>query len=187
MLGAESSFPWIGKGFVQMAWVVEDIDAAMEQWLRVAGVGPFFVNRHVKVKDCIYRGQRDGDNDHSSALASAGQIQIELVQQHDDAPSIYRDSFPAGTGGFHHIARFVEDFPSAVAQYSSDGFEMAFEGSFGDTNFCFFDTRKTFGCMTELLEARPAMVSLFAHISNAGLEWDGNDPIRPMSSALESA
>ena len=44
----------------------------------------------------------------SCAFAQAGPMQIELIEQHTDGPSVYRDMFPAGTGGFHHLCYWAD-------------------------------------------------------------------------------
>ncbi len=53
----------------------------------------------------------------STALAQAGDLHIELVEQHCDSPSVYRDIFPKGEEGFHHVAVIAEDFDAEIARY----------------------------------------------------------------------
>ena len=44
-----------------------------------------------------------------TALAQAGDMQIELIQPTGNSPSAYRDTVPMGRSGFHHIVRSVFD------------------------------------------------------------------------------
>ncbi|MFD2498635.1 hypothetical protein ACFSTI_06955 [Rhizorhabdus histidinilytica] len=81
---------------VQNAYVVRDLDEAMVRWNRTLGIGPFLVRRHIALRDVLYRG-RPASLDISAAHAQAGDIQIELVMQHCDQPSAFRDMFD-GTG-----------------------------------------------------------------------------------------
>lgn len=40
----------------QAAYVVDDIDAAIDRWMRIANVGPFYVMRDCAPQNVIYRG-----------------------------------------------------------------------------------------------------------------------------------
>ena len=82
---------------MQFSYVVRDLDAAIEHWAGNLQVGPFFVAPHVPYTRCLYRGTPT-DLDMSVAIAYTGDTQIELVQQHNDAPSIFRD-FLSRRGG----------------------------------------------------------------------------------------
>ena len=82
--------------FFQAAWVVNDLEEAMHRWIKTVRVGPFFVMPHVEVTQTCYHGTPTAI-DFSGALAQSGPLQIELIQQHSDTPSAYRDTFRAGT------------------------------------------------------------------------------------------
>ena len=70
----------------QIGYVVRDIDAAMENWLR-HGVGPWFYVDDVEIDYFRYRGV-DSDMKMSVALANSGDVQLELIQPRNEAPSI---------------------------------------------------------------------------------------------------
>lgn len=161
------------RGIVQMAWVVDDLEEAARRWHKATGIGPFLVNRHIPIIEPQYRGQ-SGVVDFSTAIAQAGPVQIELVQQHDDAPSCYRDSAPAGTEAMHHVAILPDDYDAAVAHYLAQGFAIASSGYFGKVRFCYVDCRPTLGHMVEILENCAPIRSFFAAIDRAAQEWDGD-------------
>ena len=165
------------NAFFQTAWVVNDLQAAMNHWVKTANVGPFFVNAHVRTSNVTYRGQPTGF-DHSLALAQAGPVQIELIEQHSDVPSVYRDSYPKGKEGFHHLGCFVDDVAAEVARYQAQGVELAYNGMFGDMRFAYMDTRAQLGHMIEIIEHKPFIDKLFKHVADAAMGWDGRDPIR---------
>ncbi|MGI9246788.1 MAG: VOC family protein, partial [Steroidobacteraceae bacterium] len=75
---------------MQVAWVVDDLEASMQKWINGHGVGPFMVLRHCQVTNLLHRG-RPTTCDFDVAIAQSGTLQIELIQQHDDLPSVYRD------------------------------------------------------------------------------------------------
>ena len=42
---------------MQNAFVVDDLDAALDHWIAKMGVGPFYVFQHVKFQDIFFRGE----------------------------------------------------------------------------------------------------------------------------------
>lgn len=171
-----------GSSIMQMAWVVNDLDEAIVRFSRIHGAGPFLINRHIKIVDPHYRGH-PADTDFSTAIAQAGAIQLELVQQHDDSPSIYRDIYPRGREGFHHVAVVVPDVNAEVARYRALGVAVAFEGKFGDSAFAYVDTSAMLGHMVEILPDDATIGRFFAAIRKAAETWDGKDPARELSAA----
>jgi hypothetical protein len=174
--------PWIGRTVVQNAYVVEDLDAAMARWATVFGVGPFFANREIRIDDARYRGEPT-ELRFAGAIAQAGDVQIELIQQLDDSPSCYRDLYPAGREGFHHIAVFVDDLDADIARYEALGAPVAFSGVSRGMRFAYVDTSPMLGIMVELLEDVPSVRKAFALVAEAGRTWDGTDPVRGSASA----
>lgn len=161
------------RSVIQFSWVVADLDEAMHRWHRTSGVGPFLVQRHITINQPRYRG-KPASIDFSVALAQAGPVQIELVQQHDDAPSCYRDTVAAGAEAMHHIAIMPDDYDATLARYLGQGFEEAAGGLFGDVRFSYVDTSKALGHMTEIVENKKAIVRFFAAIARAAEKWDGD-------------
>ncbi len=157
----------------QMSWVVRDLEEAAIRWNRSMGIGPFLVNRHISISDPVYRGNPE-PVDFSTAIAQAGPIQIELVQQHDDQPSCYRDSVAPGAEAMHHVATMAEDFDAELARYTDQGFEIASSGSFAGVRFCYVDTRGAIGHMVEILEQGKAINAFFSAIRRAADDWDGD-------------
>ena len=64
--------------------------------------------------DSEYRGQKTAPV-VSIAFANSGELQIELIQQEDESPSIYKEFTDGGGIGFHHVAFWSEDFDATVA------------------------------------------------------------------------
>lgn len=172
--------------FRQIAWVVDDIDAAVQQWRETTGIGPFFVGAHIgaMITDTTYRG-RPTDIDISAAIAYSGSIQIELIQQHGDAPSPYREVYPVGEGGIHHMQAFVEDVDARCRVYEKHGFEVVMTGAVGGlTPVAYVDTRPLTGCMTELMSWEGPAVHMFDALVAVADKWDGADPVRDMSTLM---
>lgn len=169
-----------GRHFMQVAIMVQDIERACMEWVRTTGIGPFLHVPHVVLEEYDYRGTPASGLDFSVAIAQSGGVQIELVQQHCDSPSAYRDTIAKGQGGFHHLAVYTDDYETAYARYVDQGFVAAVDGTFGGFRFSYVDTTASIGCMVELIEKNPLQSDFFARIAQAAQNWDGvTDPIRP--------
>lgn len=164
---------------LQMAWVVENLEAAIEEVHRLHGVGPFLVNRHIRLTNPTYRG-RPHQIDFSTAVAQAGGVQWELIEQHDDLLSCYRDLVAPGRRGLHHTAYIAEDFDAEVARLAALGYPIACDGMFGDLRFAYVDTSAAFGHMLEILEDKPMIHKFFGAIRKAAEGWDGKELIREL-------
>ena len=64
----------------QLGYVVQDIEAAMDYWSKTLGVGPWFYNPKVPIKNYVYRGT-SYEPHNSVALANSGYVQVELIHK----------------------------------------------------------------------------------------------------------
>lgn len=156
---------------VQMAWVVPSLEEAIRHWHATLGVGPFLVNRNLPISRPRHRGV-PVETRFSTAIAQSGDMQIELVEQHDDTPSAYRDTVAKGATGFHHVAYIAADYDAALAHFGA--FPVAADGWFGDMRFAYVDTWASLGHMIEIVEDKPAIRAFFAAVRQAGETWDGD-------------
>src|SRR5690606_17700124 len=106
MAGAQMSLQF---GAVrQIGYVVTDIESSMEHWARL-GVGPWFYKEDVVSTEFRYYGKPSRLPRLSIALANSGGLQIELIQQRDDAPTLYLDSLARCGEGAQHVAYWTMD------------------------------------------------------------------------------
>ena len=168
------------RQYMQMCWVVPDLDAAIAQWLRQTGAGPFFVFEDVHFTDSHYRGTPADIPPHRAAIGQHGDMQIELIAPIGDAPGIWRDVVPAGKAGFHHTALYCSDYAAEKAAIMAGGAELAFEGLMMGARTGYIDTVATLGFMTELITANPIAEQVFGAFRAAAEVWDGSDPVRSM-------
>jgi hypothetical protein len=163
----------------QAGYVVRDIEAAMDHWSRVLGVGPWFYNERVPIEDYRYRGEHY-DVHNSVALANSGDLQVELIQTRNDAPSMYRDFLAAGHTGLQHNAYWTTSFDADLERLQKQGFTVAMSGNVGKNGrFVYFDTEQHPGTVIELSEVAGPKGKLFDMIRAASLNWDGRDAVRP--------
>jgi catechol 2,3-dioxygenase-like lactoylglutathione lyase family enzyme len=163
----------------QAGYVVEDIEAAMDYWSRVLGIGPWFYNPRVPIVNYTYHGE-PYEVHNSVALANSGPLQMELIQTRNDAPSMYRDFLKAGRTGLQHVAYWTETYDEDLARLLAQGFKPAMSGEVGEKGrFIYFDTEYHPGTVIELSEVAGPKGKLFKLIREASIGWDGTDPVRP--------
>jgi hypothetical protein len=173
-----NSFP--DQNFMQMCWVVPDVHEAIAQWTRATGAGPFFYFENVPFEQPHYRGRPTQNVDIKAAIGQSGGIQIELVSQADDLPSIWRDIVPVGKSGLHHMALYCQDMDANIAAYRAAGAEAAFNCMMMGARTYWMDTTARLGFMVELIEANPIADQVFGAIRGAAQGWDGTDPVRTL-------
>jgi Glyoxalase/Bleomycin resistance protein/Dioxygenase superfamily len=159
----------------QNAFIVEDLDEAACRWARSFKIGPFFCLRHLKFDEIRYRGA-SVDLDISLALAFSGDLNIELIEQHNDGPSAYRDVYPKGCEGFHHVLVYPDEFDVEVARYADLGFQTAMTGvsKGGGLRFAYIDTHAELGFMLEIVSGG-APLPFWQPMIEAARRWNGID------------
>ena len=169
--------PFVREPF-QQAFFVPDIPSAVERWVATTGAGPFFLSPHHTTDWFEYRGEAV-EADVSYAFGYAGDIQIQLIEQHDDTPSIYRDMFGATGSGHHHVANLVSDYSGERRRLLDAGFVIACELTANGAEAAYFDTREAIGCFTEVHSDPARIVATFARWKEVQEAWDGHtDPLR---------
>ena len=162
----------------QLAYVVRDLDAALKHWTEVLKVGPFFMFEHCPLDNQLYRGN-PADVDVTLALGNSGALQIELIYQNNDAPSVYKEFLDAGREGVHHFGMMPTDYTAMCAQYKALGHEAAFVCDIAGAELTYFDTVDTVGHFIELWDNNAIFKNLFTLVEEAAQNWDGKDPVRP--------
>ncbi|MGC3982592.1 MAG: VOC family protein [Steroidobacteraceae bacterium] len=167
----------------QIAFVVPNIDAAMGYWANVLGIGPFFIKRKIVLEDFSYRARSFISPTISIALANSGFIQIELIQQHDDAPSIYKEFIDSGRTGLQHMSSWMTcaEFDARKKLLLSRGIGLAQEGTIASSGvrLAYFDTeRNGSGLIFEMADLKePSHYQRVMGIAKAGESWDGADHV----------
>ena len=170
----------------QVAFVVRDLEQALHYWTATLGVGPFFVLRSLRPEDYRYRGKPSPPPLISIALGNSGDMQIELIQQHDDRPSPYREFLEAGREGLQHVSAWLTrpEYDATMARLLAAGSIVAHEGSVpgSGVRFAYFATDAApGGLMYEIADVlEPQIYPLMQMIADAGRGWDGSDPIREL-------
>lgn len=165
-------------GIIQTAYIVEDIRKAMQEWAAKLKVGPWFLLEHFAGEDAQYRG-KPTNVEVSIAMSFAGHMMIELIQQENDVPSVYRDISGKRGYGFHHWGVATENFDRDVERYRAWGCELAFyERVPSGGRVAYMDTTAYLAGMTELIELGASFDAIFGRMYRETIGWDGKDLVR---------
>lgn len=162
----------------QMGFVVRDIEGAMRHWVEVVGVGPWFYVDRLPVTSFTYRGARHDGIHISVALANSGDVQLELIQQRCDTPSMYREFLAAGHEGLQHWSSWPEDYDAIYKRARETGYTIGQEGDSPRGRFVYFGNEGHPGTVIEMAHLTPTRRRIFDQIREAAVGWDGRDPIR---------
>jgi catechol 2,3-dioxygenase-like lactoylglutathione lyase family enzyme len=165
---------------VHAAYVVPDIQAAMQDWLE-RGFGPFYLMDHI-TPDARCRGERNNPC-ISAAFFNSGDMQIELLQPHDETPTAYREYLARHPeGGLHHIAYWADTLEGALDHAAKKGFEFTVVQEFiypdGTPYEIYVEPKgKPDGTLVQLMIDSPVR-GFFDHVTAEAAKWDGSEPIR---------
>ena len=164
---------------IQIAFVVPDVRAAIDTWVKDMGVGPWFLVEDLKGDAPIYRGE---PAQASYALASTfiGDMQIELIEMNDEHPSPFREWVDKRGFGFHHLAVGSDDAEADVRKYEDKGYETVFSCAtpFGEQRIAFMSAGFDKPAMIEVTPMTDGLKEFHEMSRKASANWDGKDPIR---------
>jgi hypothetical protein len=170
-----------------MGFVVRDIDKALQYWTGTLGVGPFYLMRDLVFENYCYRGKPSPTPRVTLAFANSGDMQIELIQQTNDAATAYREFLESGREGFHHVSSWMTraEYDPAYAAIRRSDVKVLQEGSLPGTGlrFVYYDSDAVpGGVIYEISEANePPFSEAMTMVRNAARGWDGQNPIRGFS------
>ena len=159
----------------QIGYVVHDLEAAAQTWFDTTGIGPWRIMSHVPLDHFTYEGTPT-PIDFGMATAYTGDVQIELIAQHDDSPSMYLEMLDTFGEGAQHVCFYPTDYDAALAATLDAGMTVAQEGSLAGIRFAYL--RGTDGVVIELGDLPDAVREGRARAVAEARDWDGTDPIR---------
>ncbi len=157
MDGTQSgTLPFLSHGVAQIGIIVKDLEAAVEQYWKLFGVGPwhFYTYGRPLVKEMSYRG-KPANYRMRIALANAGPLRIELIQPLE-GDTVYAEFVRDHGYGIHHLGILVEDMRKALGQAANAGVAMTMDGSGygldGDGHYAYLDTEARIAATVELIQ-----------------------------------
>ena len=141
----------IAPYFVQVGYVVRDLQAAETWFEQTLGVPSFFRMENVTFgADCSYRGRPYDAAVHIS-LGYLGETQIELIQP-VRGDSIYTEFLEQKGPGLHHLGFDVPDFAASLDALRQSGLEVVAQGQMGPgSEFAYLDCKAHGTSLIEIL------------------------------------
>lgn len=166
--------------YVQICYVVENLEVACENFHAMFGIGPFIGGGEVILDRHVYRGQVADPIVLRGVFAQSGDMNIELVELVSTGPSAFRDMYPGRQHGVHHAAIFCEDYAETRDRLVAQGMPVAseFETAFG-AKICYIDARERIGHMLELYPENAIIREMYARTRFEAAHWDGSQLIVP--------
>lgn len=165
----------------QLGFVVRDVEAAVRHWNDVFGVGPFVIMEHGTAQPpppTYMRGQ-EVSVELKLAFGFMGDVQIELIEQRNGAPSPYTEFLEAGREGLQHLGFWVHDHALATRRIEAAGYEPVYEIRVEGQALpiVYYDSPSLYGPMLEIVP--PQWRRSREAIRKAVDNWtDGDTPIR---------
>lgn len=163
----------------QLGFVVRDLDAAVRHWVDDLGIGPFlFLDKGTgrPPGPSRFRGQ-EVRLELRLAFGFIGDVQLELIEQVNDAPSPYREFLASGREGLQHLGYWVEDHAESCRRVEAAGYrpELVIPIAGHDEAITYYAAPAHLGVMIELVPRRwrRAREAVSARLK----AWEGGDPL----------
>jgi catechol 2,3-dioxygenase-like lactoylglutathione lyase family enzyme len=165
---------------MQMAYVPGDFEAALKFWTETVGAGPFFAIDHVRLERVRYCGEPT-EIDFSMMLGYWGEMQIELIRQHNESRSIFKTWRDEGREGLHHVCVLADDIDGVRAFCDEAGVVIDQEAVVpGGGEVVYIDTGGGPGSLVEVLKPAPGTREFFKMMRETHRTWDGSQPVRQL-------
>ena len=162
----------------QVGYLTHDIEKAMQAWVQQSGVGPFTWYRNVSLKS-VYKGE-PSIIEMDVGIAYRGNVQIELIQQTNDALSPYRQYFREGRMGMHHLAFGSRDIDADMQKAKDAGFEIICTIDAMIGRYAYFQDPAMPENFFEFLAVTDDLEKFWQQSMEEARNWDGSNPIRAM-------
>jgi hypothetical protein len=171
----------------QLAYMTRDIHASIAYYTQQMGIGPWFLNERAQLTG-RYRGEPCAFL-LSVAMADAGGVQLELMQTHDEVPTMYLDwtrrSFVRELQ--QHVCVWPDDYDAKIELAIQAGYENVQDGETVNGRFIYLAHANSPDHVVEITEQTPMRRRFNAGVANAARVWDGREPVRAMAAAYDFA
>jgi hypothetical protein len=165
-------------GLVQYAYVVADIERSVAEFVDRLGMGPWFVRGPFRPLAGRYRGEPSQPL-VTLARAFSGHAMVELIEQHDDLPSVFHEGEGPRRYGFHHWAVFSDHFEADLRRHAELGHDEAFADVLpSGARIAYVDSTPELPGMIEIVEHTAEQERVYDEIYRASIGWDGSEPMR---------
>jgi hypothetical protein len=150
------ALPFLQKGVAQLGFVVKNLDAAVESWWKLFGIGPWHFYTYGKplVRSMSYHG-KPAEYRMRLALSWIGPLRIELIEPMQ-GDTVYSDFIRDHGYGVHHLGILTDNMEDALRAARAAGMPMTMDGAGfgleGDGHYAYLDTEEALSTTIELIE-----------------------------------
>ena len=148
------------KAITKIGIVVKNLEAVMESYWNLLGIGPWEVCEVVPptLHDITYYG-KPGNYTMRVAFARVGPIQIELLQR-VSGDNLHRDLIWEQGEGIHHIGFLADDINETTQIMEKAGFPTVMSGKLFNGSFAYYDTGEPLKTIWEAFQPPKARLPL---------------------------
>jgi hypothetical protein len=173
--------PQLGKAH-HHGYLVEDIEATVEQLVEQLGAGPFILIENVPLEN-IRSSDESAEFVHNSAFGCCGDDPVELIETAHLAPDRVEEAFSGPRPRIHHVAYavprgVVEDLRNELDQR---GLPRYLSAQLGEVENTFHDASASLGHDIEIQVDSAEFREFFGMVRGGAEDWDGSDPLRPVA------
>ena len=165
----------------QLGYLCRDIETSMQRWIDKAELGPFIWYKNLSLP-MVYQGEPSTVQMHV-AIAYRGDLQIELIEQLNDAPSPYKTFFDKNRMGLHHIAYVTDDMDAALQAAGDKGYEIIATIDAVVGRYAYFQDPAMPETLYEFLELTPDIENYWKDCIARAKDWDGSEPVTVLDMA----
>lgn len=159
---------------VQNAFVVPDIESAIDDFAGRLEVGPFFRFPPLEFVADSVRGRPVRPVFHA-AITSSGDLMVELIEP--AGPSIFAEFIEGGGAGVHHNCVVTQDHDASVAWLEQRGARVVQHQEVADgSRMSYLELAMPSAPVLEVAQLSDDARGLFAMLKVAAQNWDGIDP-----------
>jgi methylmalonyl-CoA/ethylmalonyl-CoA epimerase len=162
------------------AYVVDDIEAIVEQLAEQLGAGPFFLVEDVPLENVLSRGER-ADFAHDSAFGFCGDGAMELIQPAHLTPDRVAERFAGVRPRIHHVGYVVsaESARELRAELDERSLPEYLSSRLGPLDTTLHDASALLGHDIEIHVDNDGLREFFGLVRDGAEGWDGSAPLRP--------
>jgi len=148
----------VAKQMHQICVVVKDLQAAVERYWNLFGIGPwvFYTFKAPELTEAMVHGKPQPYT-MRIAVAYIGEVQWELIQPLS-GPSIYQEFLDEHGEGVHHVALGVDNYDQTIAAMKEQGIGVLMSGRWNGVDYGYLDSEKNLGVIVELFRYSPDFV-----------------------------
>ena len=172
--------PLTNLKFVQLCYVVENLEQACAHFNTMFGIGPFIGGGNAVLDKHTYRGKEADPIILRGVFVQSGDLNIELVELVSTGPTAFNVMYSGRQYGVHHAAIFCDNYTETRDNFVSNDMALAseFETDFG-AKICYIDARERIGHMLELYPENDIIRSMYERTRVEAENWDGSKLIIP--------